>query len=182
MIKNREDLKRYIDADFARYYDLKFSLLRRWILKDEQARLKHYVWVLRHTEFAINTNSIFKLFWLLWHKRLSNILSVYVHPNMCGPGLRLIHNGGGIYLNANAIGDNFTATSGVIIGKKDTNETRPIIGNNVYFTIGSKAIGRIVIGDNCVIAPNTVVIKDVPSNSVVSGVPGVVFKSDQLIR
>ena len=177
MIQNREDLKKYLDADYSRYPRLRFNYLRRLILRDEQAWMKHYVYVLRHLELAINTNSIFKIFWKIWHIRLSNYLSDYVKPNVCEQALRLIHNGGGIYLNAKHIGENFTATTGVVIGKKDSNDTRPTIGKNVTFTLGSKAIGNITISDNVIVAPNSVVIKDVPSNSVVSGVPSIIIKS-----
>lgn len=179
MIQSRKDLKKYLQADYSRYPKLRFNYLRRLILRDEQAWMKHYIFVLRHLELATNTDSIFRIFWKIWHTRLSNYLSVYVEPNTCDRALRLIHNGGGIYINANHIGENFTATTGVVIGKKDSNKTRPTIGKNVTFTIGSKAIGNITISDNVIIAPNTVVIKDVPSNSVVSGVPGIIIKSTQ---
>ena len=86
--------------------------------------------------------------------------------------------GGGIILNANKIGDNCTVSAGVIIGKKGTNENRPYIGDNVNFSIGSKAIGRIVIGNNVTVAPNSVVIKDVPDNCILSGVPARILKRD----
>ena len=81
-------------------------------------------------------------------------------------------------MNANKIGDGCTVSAGVIIGKKNTNENRPYIGNNVNFSIGSKAIGNITIGDNVIVAPNSVVIKDVPASSVVSGVPAQIIKKD----
>ena len=42
---------------------------------------------------------------------------------------------------------------------------------------GAKAYGKIFIGDNSIVAPNTVVIKDVPPNSIVSGVPGRIIKT-----
>lgn len=61
--------------------------------------------------------------------------------------------------------------------KKGTNEHRPVIGDNVNFTLGAKAYGKIFIGDNSIVAPNTVVIKDVPPNSIVSGVPGRIIKT-----
>ena len=46
-----------------------------------------------------------------------------------------------------------------------------IIGNNVDMTIGSKIIGGVTIGSNVIVAPNSVVVKDVPDNAVVSGIP-----------
>lgn len=46
-----------------------------------------------------------------------------------------------------------------------------IIGDNVDLTIGSKIIGGVTIGNNVIVAPNSVVVKNVPDNAVVSGVP-----------
>ena len=177
MILSRRDLRKYIRADFSRYPLLRLPFIIRWLIKDEQTRVKHYIWVVRHAEYAVNTGSITRHLWVLWHKRLSNIYRVYINLNSCGKGLRIIHIGGGIYLNANKVGVNFTITTGVVIGKKGTNEHRPVIGDNVNFTLGAKAYGKIFIGDNSIVAPNTVVIKDVPPNSIVSGVPGRIIKT-----
>lgn len=47
----------------------------------------------------------------------------------------------------------------------------PIIGNNVYIATGAKILGPIKIGNNVTIGANSVVIKDVPDNMVVAGVP-----------
>lgn len=46
-----------------------------------------------------------------------------------------------------------------------------IIGDNVDLTIGSKIIGGVTIGNNVIVAPNSVVVKNVPDNAIVSGVP-----------
>ena len=46
----------------------------------------------------------------------------------------------------------------------------------VELAIGAKVIGKVAIGDNVIVAPNSVVIKDVPSDVVVSGVPAVIIK------
>lgn len=51
-----------------------------------------------------------------------------------------------------------------------------VIGNNVDMTIGCKIIGGVTIGDNDIIAPNSVVVKDVPDNAIVSGVPAKIIK------
>lgn len=63
--------------------------------------------------------------------------------------------------------------TGVVQGKR-----HPTIGNNVVIGAGAKVLGNIVIGDNSYIGANAVVIKDVPSNSTVVGVPGRITKQD----
>ena len=54
----------------------------------------------------------------------------------------------------------------------------PTIGNNVVIGGGAKVLGNITIGDNSYIGANAVVIKDVPPNSTVVGVPGRITKQD----
>lgn len=83
-------------------------------------------------------------------------------------------------LNGLHIGDNCTANSGVIIGNKHSAENAPTIGDNVEICIGAKIIGKVTVGDNAIIAPNSVVIKDVPANAVVSGVPAKIIKYNAL--
>lgn len=55
----------------------------------------------------------------------------------------------------------------------------PTIGDNVEITVGAKVIGKVSVGDNVIIAPNSVVVKDVPSNTIVSGVPAKIIKIRQ---
>lgn len=64
----------------------------------------------------------------------------------------------------------------MIVGNKGSQENRATIGNNVEMAAGCKVIGKITIGDNAVICPNSVVIKDVQTNAVVSGVPAQIIK------
>jgi len=63
--------------------------------------------------------------------------------------------------------------TGIVKGKR-----HPTIGNNVVIGAGAKVLGNIIIGDNSYIGANAVVIKDVPSNSTVVGVPGRITKQD----
>ena len=63
--------------------------------------------------------------------------------------------------------------TGIVKGKR-----HPTIGNNVVIGAGAKVLGNIVIGDNSYIGANAVVIKDVPANSTVVGVPGRITKQD----
>lgn len=74
------------------------------------------------------------------------------------------------------MGDFCTVNSGVIIGNKTKPYNKPSIGNNVEITIGAKVIGNVTVGDHAIVAPNSVVIKDVDPYTVVSGVPAVIIK------
>ena len=67
------------------------------------------------------------------------------------------------------IGENVTMMKGSTIGIDKRGA--PVVGNNVYIGLNSTIIGKVRIGDNVLIAPNTMVNVDVPSNSVVIGSP-----------
>ena len=69
-----------------------------------------------------------------------------------------------------------SANSGVVVGNKDSQDNRATIGNNVGIAVGAKIIGKVTIGDNSIIAPNAVVVKDVAANTIVGGVPARVLK------
>lgn len=90
--------------------------------------------------------------------------------------------GGGLYLchpymitvNSNAIiGSNCNLNKGCTIGTEYRGKRKgtPIIGNNVWIGSNSTIVGRITVGDNVLIAPNTHVNSDIPSNSIVFGNP-----------
>ena len=50
-------------------------------------------------------------------------------------------------------------------------------GDNVGFGPGAKVLGKVTIGDNCFVAANAVVVKDMPANSIIGGVPAKVIKT-----
>lgn len=52
----------------------------------------------------------------------------------------------------------------------------PSIGNNVHIKAGAKVIGNVHIGDDVIIGANAVVVKDVPSHSIVVGIPAKIIK------
>lgn len=177
MILNRNDLNRYLSSDFSRYPHSNLPFILRWLAGDEHIKVRHYLWVLRHAEYAVNTHKLYNPLLRFWLRRLSYKYQLMIPLNTCGAGLKINHLGGGIFLNANRIGKNCTVTSGVVFGKKGEDDyNRPIIGDNVEVTLGAKVIGRVHIGDNTIVAPNSVVIKDVPENAVVSGVPAKIIK------
>lgn len=91
-----------------------------------------------------------------------------------GGGL-FIQHGYATIIAPRSIGRNCWINQGVTIGY--TNETDcPTIGNNVTIYAGARVLGDVVIGDNSIVAANAVVVKDVPPNVIVGGVPAKIIK------
>ncbi|WP_203427745.1 serine acetyltransferase [Rippkaea orientalis] len=97
--------------------------------------------------------------------------------NSCNIGAGLFIQHGFSTIIMADLGDNCWVNQQVTIGYKDKTG-RPKIGNNVRITAGAKVLGNITIGDNVTVGANAVVIKDVPANCVVVGVPAYIIKRD----
>ena len=67
---------------------------------------------------------------------------------------------------------------GVVIGGRSGHASVPIIGDDVVLSAGCKILGPITIGAGSIIGANSVVIHDVPENSIVVGIPGRILRSD----
>lgn len=98
---------------------------------------------------------------------------IEIHPGAkIGKNLFIDHGMGVVIGETAEIGDNVTIYHGVTLGGTG-NETdckrHPTIGNNVMIGAGATILGPISIGDNCKIAANATVIKDVPANATVLG-------------
>ncbi len=92
-----------------------------------------------------------------------------------------IDHGTGVVIGSTAIiGDDVVMFHGVTLGGtgKSKGKRHPTIGNNVFIGSGAKILGNITIGDNVKVGANAVVLKDVPKNSTIVGVPGVIVKRD----
>ncbi len=79
------------------------------------------------------------------------------------------------------MGDNFNIAHGVTIGQANRGKARgcPVIGDMVWIGTGAVIVGKVNIGSNVLIAPNSFVNFDVPDNSVVLGNPGkIIPKAD----
>jgi len=109
------------------------------------------------------------------------ITGIEIHPGaVIGKGLFIDHGMGVVVGETAIIGDNVTLFQGVTLGGtgKETGKRHPTIGNHVVIGAGAKILGNINIGDNSYIGANAVVLKDVPANSTVVGVPGHITKQD----
>ena len=106
---------------------------------------------------------------------------IEIHPGaVIGRELFIDHGMGVVIGETAVIGDNVTLYQGVTLGGtgKERGKRHPTIGNNVVIGAGAKILGNIKIGDNSYIGANAVVIKDVPDNSTVVGVPGRITRQD----
>lgn len=100
---------------------------------------------------------------------------IEIHPG-AKIGRRLfIDHGMGIVIGETAtIGNDCTIYHGVTLGGtgKDKKKRHPDLGDNVLVGCGAKILGPIKIGDNVKIGANSVVLKDVPENITIVGIPG----------
>jgi serine O-acetyltransferase len=97
-----------------------------------------------------------------------------------GAGLYLGH-AYHITINPSAkLGKNVNLHKGVTIGQENRGIRKgvPTIGNNVWIGVNSTVVGKITIGDDVLIAPNTYVNCDIPSHSIVLGNPCVIKPRD----
>ena len=103
------------------------------------------------------------------------ITGIEIHPG-ANLGRRLfIDHGMGLVIGETAeLGSNVTLYQGVTLGGtgKEKGKRHPTIGNNVVVSSGAKVLGSFKVGDNSKIGSGSVVLKEVPPNSVVVGVPG----------
>lgn len=106
------------------------------------------------------------------------LTGVEVHPGaVLGPGLFIDHATGVVIGETAEVGEDVTLYHGVTLGGsgRDTGKRHPTIGDRVIIGAGAKVLGAIKIGDDSRIGANAVVVKEVPSSSVVVGVPGQVI-------
>lgn len=107
------------------------------------------------------------------------LTGIEIHPGTkIGKRLFIDHGMGIVIGETTTIGDNCTIYHGVTLGGtgKDKYKRHPDLGNNVIVGCGAKVLGPIKIGDNVKIGANSVVLKEVPGNSTVVGIPGKIVK------
>lgn len=126
-------------------------------------------WLYRH-RVPMLPKFIWKLNYLLFNCSV---------PASCtiGSGTKFGYGGIGVVIHSRAvIGSNCMIGQNVTIGGKSGWYEVPVIGNNVEMSAGCRIIGPIKIGNNVIIGANSVVVKDVPDNCVVAGIPAMIIK------
>jgi serine O-acetyltransferase len=103
------------------------------------------------------------------------VTGIEIHPGAkIGEGLFIDHGMGVVIGETAEIGDDVTLHQGVTLGGTSQQRTKrhPTLGNNVVVGVGAQLIGNITIGDDSKVGAGSVVIKSVPPNATVVGIPG----------
>jgi serine O-acetyltransferase len=117
-----------------------------------------------------------------WLSQVSRFFTgIEIHPAaQIGDGLFIDHGMGVVIGETSVVGKNVTLYQGVTLGGtgKEKGKRHPNIGDNVVIGTGAKVLGNITVGDNSYIGANAVVLRDVPPNATVVGVPGHITRQD----
>lgn len=106
---------------------------------------------------------------------LLRTFGVEISPKaIIGKRIRFSHLPGIVIGRGSKIGDDCLLFQGVLLGQ--VHNRFPTIGNHVTICANACVLGGITIGDNVIILANSVVTHDIPSNSVVGGIPAKIIK------
>lgn len=170
----RQDLRAVFDRDPAARSTLEVLLCYPGLHAIWFHRLAHWLW----------THNLKLL--ARWLSHLARFLTgIEIHPGArIGPGFFIDHGMGVVIGETAEIGANVTLYHGVTLGgvSWQKGKRHPTIGDAVVIGAGAKVLGPIVVGDHTRIGANSVVVKDVPPNSVVVGVPGRVRHRDGALQ
>lgn len=166
----KEDIAAVKERDPAARSSLEIFFLYPGVKALRMYRRAHYFWKKGHPFIARYIS-----------QKCARKTGVEIHPGAKIGRRLVIDHGHGIVIGETAeIGDDVLLYQGVTLGGtgKDTGKRHPTIGNNVMISAGAKVLGPIKVGDNARVAAGAVVLKEVPPNSTVVGVPAKVVKLD----
>jgi serine O-acetyltransferase len=143
----------------------------------------HAVWFYRMNHGLWNLGLSLVARWLSQVARW--LTGIEIHP-AAKIGRRLfIDHGMGVVIGETAmVGDDVTLYQGVTLGGtgKEHGKRHPTLEDNVVVGGGAKILGNIIVGKNCRIGAGSVVLRNVPENSTVVGVPGhIVFREGKRV-
>ena len=165
----RDDIAAVLDRDPAAKSRFEVVLLYSGLHALWVHRFNHWLWIHQRTFFARLLSQVARLF-----------TGIEIHPGAeIGRRFFVDHGMGVVIGETTIIGDDVTLYQGVTLGGtgKETGKRHPTLRNNVVVGTGARVLGNIVIGENSRIGAGSVVLRDVPDNSTVVGVPGhIVFR------
>lgn len=139
----------------------------------------HAIWAHRFAHY------LYKRRWFSFARFISQVsrfmTGIEIHPGATiGERLFIDHGMGVVIGETCEIGDDVVIYQGVTLGGtgKEKGKRHPTIGNNVVISSGAKVLGSFRVGDQSNIGANSVVLKEVPANSTVVGIPGRIVKQD----
>ena len=160
----RQDIRAATERDPARPTALQVIFAYPGVHALWGHRISHWLWKRRAKVAARVVGELTRIF-----------TGVEIHPGaILGTGLFIDHATGVVIGETAEVGDDVTIYHGVTLGgiSTDPGKRHPTIGDRVIIGAGAKILGPIKIGDDSRIGANSVVVKEVPSSSVVVGVPG----------
>ncbi len=131
-------------------------------------RIAHWLWTHHFKFFGRIVSHFFR--WMT---------GIEIHPGATICNSLFIDHGMGVVIGETTeIGCNVTLYHGVTLGgvSMQKGKRHPTIQDNVVIGAGAKILGAITVGENSRIGANAVVVKDIPPDSVVVGVPGQIVK------
>jgi serine O-acetyltransferase len=143
----------------------------------------HAIWIYRISHFFWQ-HRMFRLGRFISH--MGRMLSgIEIHPGArIGAGLFIDHGMGVVIGETAEIGSNVTLYHGVTLGGTSWNKGKrhPTIGDDVVVGAGAKILGPITIGSRTRVGANSVVVKNIPPDSVVVGIPGRVTHRKEAVQ
>lgn len=180
-VRTRKMLKEWIKEDYLSY-EMKHPIAARFTY-GENWEMFSYMKTLRYLEFYTNKgHSLLDLLCRGWfwfkHRRNCKQTGIFIAPNTVGPGFHIQHRGFRHILPGTQIGSNCEILPMVLIGKKNKGlrNCRISIGNNCYISTGVTILGPVNIGNNVTIAAGAVIVRDIPDNCIVGGIPARIIK------
>ncbi len=134
-------------------------------------------WVLTKVSIPI-VKQVLTIFGYFWKMAVVLLTGVTLSERaQIGKGLFISHLSGIVIGNGCSVGDYCSIHQCVTIGGAGIGEEygKPVIGDNVFISVGAVIAGKIIIGDNVVIGANAVVVKSTLDNVTLGGVPAKVI-------
>ena len=173
IMKNKSLIRKVIETDPAARYALNVIINYPGVHAMFCYRINNFLWTKLHLKLLARLLSQIARFFT----------GIEIHPGATiGKRLFIDHGMGVVIGETTIIGDDCVLYQGVTLGGVGTGEHKvkrhPTLLNNVMVSAGAKVIGDVTIGNNTILGAQTVVLKDVPDNCTVVGVPAFIVKEN----